>query len=379
MNSCLARLSRWILLMSAFAVVARPPAFAVGGVWTLTGSLHFPRSGHTATLLFSGRVLVAGGQHNGHVTASTEMFRPKSSSWSLAADLNLARARASALLLHNHRVLVAGGCTESCQGETTVSAELFDPKSSAWFPTHNMVTARADFGMVLLPDRRVLVAGGCTHFDGNGCTAVTAAAELYDPSSGTWTPAGSMNEARSSFTLVLLPNGGVLAAGGFDPQGKARRSAEIYDPATDSWSETGSMKVARGSHAAVLLTTGSVLVAGGKNPAGYSIRESELYDPSTGIWTRTASMSAGRFEHTATLLGNGNVLVAGGSKLSSRSQHVLASSEIYNPVNGSWSRTGKLNHLRTGHTATLLKSGHVLAVAGNGPHKNINSVEDYTP
>src|SRR6185312_8706597 len=88
-------------------------------------------------------------------------------------------------------------------------------------------------------------------------------------------------------------------------------SAELYDPSTGTWSPTGSMNTGREFHTATLLKNGKVLVAGGSNDG--DLASAELYDPSTGIWSKTGSMGTGRAIHTASLLKNGKVLVAGGN------------------------------------------------------------------
>ena len=71
----------------------------------------------------------------------------------------------------------------------------------------------------------VLVAGGL-----DNTFNATASAELYNPANGTWTPTGSLNTARTNHTATLLPNGRVLVAGGLGSGALA--SAELYDPAT---------------------------------------------------------------------------------------------------------------------------------------------------
>jgi hypothetical protein len=98
------------------------------------------------------------------------------------------------------------------------------------------------------------------------------------------------------------------------------------------------------------LPNGMVLVAGGEFVPPLS--SAELYDPASETWTETGSLTTLRSGHTATLLPNGKVLVAGGRSLSS--------SELYDPATGTWTATGSLANERYGHTATLLPNGNVL-------------------
>jgi WD40 repeat protein len=85
-----------------------------------------------------------------------------------------------------------------------------------------MATARQHHSATLLPDGKVLVAGG---HDGSG---FISSAELYDPASGTWSSTGSMATARENHSATLLPGGKVLAAGGYS-NGSYLSSAELYN------------------------------------------------------------------------------------------------------------------------------------------------------
>jgi Galactose oxidase, central domain len=284
--------------------------------------------------------------------------------WTATGSLATGRADHTATLLPNGKVLVAGGYN----GSALASAELYDPASGTWTATGSLATGRAHHTATLLPNGKVLVAGG-----EDSSSNPFASAELYDPASGTWTATGSLATGRSLHTATLLPNGNVLVAGGFDSSFTGLASAELYDPASGTWSATGSLSTARLQHTATLLPNGQVLVAGG---TGGPIASAELYDPASGTWSATGSLATGRFNHTATLLPDGQVLVAGGGDTSG---NVFASAELFDPASGTWTATGSLATARSGHTATLLPNGKVLVAGGDNNSGFLASAELYDP
>lgn len=368
-----------LLMLCLITLFMTTVASAQSGTWALTGSLHTARESHTAALLTNGNVLVAGGSSNNISVASTEVYSPTTHAWSVKENMNVARASAQVRLLANGRVLVAGGCTGNCLSAVTRSAELYNPTTGTWATTGSMNRPRVYFGAVTLPNGMILVAGGCTSLNSNGCATVTASAEIYNPSTGMWTATGSMTVARGNLSLTLLPNGKVLAAGGSTAAADALGSSELYNPATRTWTVTGKMNIPRSEHTATLLGNGMVLAAGGENVNGVTFAQAELYSPALGKWVLTGPMKVGRLEHTAVLLASGKVLVSGGTKQTLTSQTVLSSAELYNPVTGLWASTGSLKNSRSSHTSTLLASGLVLDAAGSGPTDELISAELYTP
>jgi hypothetical protein len=194
--------------------------------------------------------------------------------WSRAADLITPRDSFIATLLPNGKVLVAGG--ESLDGfgggSVLQSSELYDPASNTWSATGNLPAKTVSFSGSLLPNGKVLISGG-----DDGVTTLASAA-LYDPDSGTWRATTSLNTARYFHTSTLLPNGLVLVSGGNDRSAGYRLGGELYDYAAGSWSATGSLTTARRSHTATLLPNGQVLVTGGVNGSAV-LGTSELYDP----------------------------------------------------------------------------------------------------
>jgi N-acetylneuraminic acid mutarotase len=288
-----------------------------------------------------------------------------------------ARACHTATLLGSGQVLVAGGVDPS--GATLASASLYDPAGDAWSAVGSLATARQFHSATLLPSGHVLAAGG-------GNPTATATAELYNPVSASWSSTGSLATARSGHSATLLSaTNQVLAAGGVDASGLSLASAELYDLTANTWSRAGSLAAQRNGHTAILLGNGLVLVAGGKAITGGGsvayLASAELFDPSTQTWSGTTSMAAARYGHTATLLASGQVLVCGGAQVASgTSLTYLATAELYDPASATWTATGSMANARYGHTATLLGNGSVLVAGGeNQTGCALSSSEIYDP
>jgi N-acetylneuraminic acid mutarotase len=222
----------------------------------------------------------------------------------------------------------------------------------------SMTTRRAAHTATLLPDGKVLVAGGFA-----GDENSLASAEVFDPATSTFASAGNMNATRAGHTATLLPNRKVLIAGGYN--GSYLESAELYDPATRAFTPTGRMVTARSGHVATLLNNGKVLLAGGVGTGWTFLADAELYDPTTNTFTATGGMTTARESHTATLLNDGRVLITGGHKGRRPAITIYSSAEIYNPASGTFSSTGNLTVRRHKHDATLLAEGRVLIIGGS--------------
>jgi len=243
------------------------------------------------------------------------------------------------------------------------AATLVTP--GTFVPTGSMTSPRQLAFGVLLHDGRVLIAGGW-----NDGTGLLTTAELYDPATGTFSPTGSMSTTHPR-TGVLLSDGRVLFAGGGDHTGFLA-SAELYDPATGKFIPTGSMSVARWGQTATLLPDGRVLIVGGETQDSTALASAELYDPATGKFSPTGSMAVARTEQSAALLPNGLVLVAGGVTNAAvggadPAAHYapLTSAELYDPATGKFSPNGSMTTFRRDPTTTLLSDGRVLIAGGS--------------
>jgi outer membrane protein assembly factor BamB len=334
-------------------VPARAPS------WRATGSLIGlrPQPGHTATLLRDGRVLVVGAR-------SVELYDPRTGTWAVAKSMITGREYHTATLLPDGRVLVAGGYSRAILDQRRpIAPELYDPGTGTWTSTGSMVQSRYDHTATLLPDGKVLVAGGARFPD-----EALDSAELYDPASGTWTITGKMVTPRRG-SAMLLRDGKVLVEG--------RGSIELYDPRNGTWTVAERMIAGREFRTATLLLDGRVLVTG---TGGLGDPAAELYDPGTGAWTATGNtVGSRRFAATATLLADGRVLVAGGIGTQVDNANAsLASAELYDPSTGTWTATASMATARAYHTATLLFDGRVLVVGGS-LDGTVTSAELYDP
>jgi len=291
----------------------------------------------------------------------------RAASWANTGSMKTATLFHSSTLLPNGKVLIAGG--QAASGITN-RAELFNPATGTWTNTAAMSTNRVAHTATLLPNGKVLVAGGWAK---SGFTNALASAELYDPASGSWTNTGSMITRRAYHHAISLPNGKVLVTGGAIDFATILKSAEVYDPATGTWTATGAMNTNRAGFAAALLSNGKVLVCGGQPVQDIAIPDAETYNSSNGTWTIAGSMGYERADFTVTALTNGRVLAIGGWNNTA----ISTNAEVYDPSSGIWTLSGALNTARYHGRATLLQNGKVLVAGGEVYDTAFSSSELY--
>jgi hypothetical protein len=240
------------------------------------------------------------------------------------------------------------------------------PRLGTWARTGSMTTDRGQFTLTVLGNGQVLAAGGLI----NGFPeASTSSADLFNPATGTWTNTGYMITDRRFHTATTLPGGNVLVAGGISGllNGPKITNAEIYLSASGVWTNTGSLLTAHAGHAAALLTNGLVLVAG-----GITNQTCELYNPATQTWTNTGPLNEMRISAAAFTLPNGKVLIEGGASDNT--------AELYDPATKMWTYANSLLMEQDSSVAVLLPNGTVLVAGGTDVNGNYSGfAEIYDP
>ncbi len=319
---------------------------------TMTAAMSQPRIGCTATPFNDGTVLITGGlDASGNPLNSAEIFDPATGTFTpTVGSMNSPRAFHTATLLTTGPsagdVLITGGLVNNgggvsgLQGITLNSAELYHPATGSFTPVSStMSDLRAFHTATALSDGTVLIAGGASAGSVGGNFVATAAADIFDPLTQTFTPiTGPLMEPLLLHGATLLPDGTVLITGGFDVTqviifsnggagsftGSVAQGAEIYDPTTKAFSCLGgapititanntsqtvctsAMKHPHAGHAAVLLDDGTVLVAGGfggrtDTKLAKTTGAAEVYHPTSKTFIKVGSMKPGVALGAATL------------------------------------------------------------------------------
>jgi hypothetical protein len=311
------------------------------GTFIPTGtSIPQSQPGHAATLLADGRVLLSGGGlttlPTGHGRTGgrfASMFNPKTSAFTPASELIFERTGHTATRLHDGRVLIVGGEIVTGGGftvfhEGVLNAEMFDPTTETFSDIGPTLRFRVGHTATLLQDGRVLIAGGSDAGPGS------SSAEVFTPATGGFAAAGPMVHPRYLHTATLLRDGRVLLVGGQStrPTGVLQQDipveAELFDPTTNRFVVTGSLPAGRVDHVAAMTGSGRVLIAGGNNlDPDRDLRSALLYDPAGGQFTSISPMMIERMRATATTLADGTILIAGGLKIEAPYSAIV--SELY--------------------------------------------------
>ncbi|WPB82862.1 kelch repeat-containing protein [Archangium violaceum] len=227
----------------------------------------------------------------------------------------------------------------------------YEPDTDTWaIVPHGHFRGRS---MTVLGSGKVLMAGGST-YEGSQVVSLRSA-EVYDPALETWTPVpGSMTTPRAGHSATLLYSGKVLVTGGAAPDGSGFSTAELYEPSTGTWTAAGSLPLAVGAHRAVRLYSGHVLVL--SDATGSAETAVALYDPYNERWSAGPTLPLAQ-PISATLLYSGEVLV----------MNTAGRTAVYSPSLNAWLPAASATPSTSPGAAVLLHTGQVLRLNGGSP------------
>jgi hypothetical protein len=300
------------------------------GTWTHLANMTFGRTGHSATTMNDGRVLVVGG--TGSFPSTAEIYDPRTDSWSPTTSPQEQYDFQTSVLLKDGRVMAIG----------VTECEIFNPSTNTWSYTSGHSGFRYSCKAVVLEDGRVVVVGGEQNI-----------ADVYNPINNTWTQTSAC-AGVDLFYMTLNPyRGGVFLSGGND-DGTIQSDCKFLNTSTLVWEDRAPMPHPRYFHDVALLSDGTLLVVGGVDDVGVSVPVCSVYDPNTNTWkNKTVWTSNAQIWPHAIELPSKNVLVTGGTDLSSVAiSSELLISKFSSTYETSTSSAGGLNGLFQVETVT---------------------------
>jgi hypothetical protein len=352
-----ARLAALLVVAGVVGVACEPQPVKTTGSLTSTGSMLVAREGQSATLLKDGRVLVAGGDGDDPtgrdpfvVNSSAELYDPAAGTFSITGSMTTPRSGHTATLLNDGRVLITGGRSGVAEQDLD-SAELYDPATGTFSPTGRMARPRSGQAATLLLDGRVLITGG--NPQDASASPWFAVAELFDPRTRSFTSAGPMPTHRTENAATRLQDGRVLTVAGYPGGGTGTDLAALYDP--DSGTVTPvNLDTESGSSLNVLtLHDGRVLIDDGGSDV-------ELYDPAAGTFSTSGSKTNEAVGGPAVLLSDGKVLIGNGSCVAEYCNYP----QLFDPHSNGFSAAPVMPSHTKFSTMTLLPDGRVLLTGG---------------
>ncbi len=342
--------------------------------WSSAGIMPTGVAYQAMVTVTDGRAISFGGKNSsGTKTKVTQAYNPSTNTWSTLPQMSKARVNLQATQLSNGKVLITGGQTGSANATTTTNAaQLFNPTTNTWTSVSNMITPRHFHQVVPITNGNAIVIGGLDGATMGGTNKV----EKYNSATNSFTALAPMANKRNDFSAVLDPTGTKIYAIGGSCM-TLTDSVEVYTIATNTW-QTGPSLLQNGyGRKAVALSGGKILIMGGSDCYGNQLASAEMYDPAMQGWSPAGNMPYELSSFTATLIGTPavgyKVMVVGGT--SGISGIPMNHTALYNVSTNQWSSGPDTTNYHAYHSTTALQNGSLLVAGGTSGY---NSAEKFT-
>ena len=393
-----------------------------GDRWEELPSLNGPRAAGAATVV-GDRIVVLGGQDDGRLLDTTEVFDGKK--WSIGARIPTQREHLAAA--SDGRFAYAVGGRNLSSDKNSAALERYDPGTDSWQRLPDMPKARGGLGAAVA-DGNLLAVGGESATDALGDV------ESYDIATRKWSELPSMRTPRHGIAVAAIdrtlyalggaPRPGHASAsstaealeldafsgssqgdsprhlapaaihahrppehgghgGGRDDLGRGRarerlhasRRVEGYDPVINGWKSAPDLPL-RLHHEMVVTYKDEIVVIGGWSPKG-SDPSGEISDRVFALrgdrWEELPSLNGPRAAGAATVVGD-RIVVLGGQD----DGRLLDTTEVFDGKK--WSIGAKIPTQRE-HLAAASDGRFAYAVGGRNlsSDKNSAALERYDP
>ncbi|MDD3394218.1 MAG: kelch repeat-containing protein [Anaerotignum sp.] len=221
------------------------------------------------TEVLDGKIYVIGGSKMGtwELISSTEVYDPFTTTWTALASMPIAQADVYGFQTEvvDGKIYVFGVIPDETETRKSIT-EVYNPSTNTWTILTPMPTPRDGFQTEVIDGKIYAIGGYSGAFIGNPSRVDSlSSAEVYDPSTDTWTTLASMSATRCYHQTEVI-DGKIYAICGFGPFGSDNRllSTEVYDPSTNKWTTVVSMSKKR-SHLHTEVIGKVIYAIGGAN------------------------------------------------------------------------------------------------------------------
>ena len=278
--------------------------------------------------------------------------------WVYKAHMSVPRTGAAAVAGQDGKIYVFGGGNA---GIFLKTAEVYDPSTDSWSPIKSMPFEIEGIAAVALPDGRFLFTGLTT--------SANNVALMYDPATDTYSnaPAIPGNFLAPPPKLALGNDGNVIAAADLAPQ------IWSYNITGGTWQRLADNALVPSEASLATDSNGIVYATGGND--GAITKTQVTYNDHTHVWLNNWPMTIARKQHTTTFTVDGRLYAIGGTDGTNPIQLV----EAFDPATAKWTFASFLNTGRYNHATAVDGSGRIYAIGGNNGSTNLDSVEVYQP